>query len=263
MTTYCSPCIADLALVREAATTVAGTSSCMAHAVLLTHSTDDPGRRRQRLDALRELAASKAEHADPAEQASLELLVQEYGLAGAMDMGGPSRRSGQQQRPIRQGQPGSQHGQHGQQQPATGEEARRPKSRRGRPRPGERPEGAEEGRPEGAREDAREGGRRGGRVGAETASSTVTPRQDGDGPPAPAAGSDSSPSQPAPSSGSAPPPSAPAPSAPAPSAPAPSAPAPSSAPDSAPSSGAAPTEARPTTGSGGHGAVPPSSSSDA
>ena len=262
MTTYCSPCIADLALVREAATTVAGTSTCMAHAVLLTHSTDDPGRRRQRLDALRDLAAGKAEHADPAEQARLELLVQEYGLAGAMDMGGPSRRSGQQQRPIRQGQPGSQHGQHGQhgqQQPATGEEARRPKSRRGRPRSGDRPEGAEESRPEGAREDARDGGRRGGRVGAETASLTVAPRQDGDGPPAPAAGSDgpsstgpsasdSSPSQPAPSSGSAP---------------APSAPASSSAADSAPSSGAAPTEARPTTGSGAHGAVPPSSSSDA
>ena len=197
MTTYCSPCIADLALVREAATTVAGTASCMAHAVLLTHSTDDPGRRRQRLDALRELAAGKAEHADPAEQARLELLVQEYGLAGAMDMGGPSRRSGQQQRPIRQGQPGGQHGQHGQygqQQPGLGDEARRPKSRRGRPRPGDRPEGGEEGRPEGARDGAREGARdggregarRGGRPGAETAPVTVAPGQDGDALPDPA-----------------------------------------------------------------------------
>jgi hypothetical protein len=112
---YCAPCIADLALVREAVTSVAGTASCMAHAVLLTHSSDDAGRRRQRLDALRDLANSKAEAADPAEQARLELLVQEYGLAGAMDMGGPARRA-----PQGQGQPGQ------------GE--RRPKNRRGRGR---------------------------------------------------------------------------------------------------------------------------------
>ena len=93
---YCAPCIADLALVREAVTSVAGTASCMAHAVLLTHTHDDPARRRQRLDALRDLAHGKAENADPAEQAKLELLVQEYGLAGAMDMGGPARRAPQQ-----------------------------------------------------------------------------------------------------------------------------------------------------------------------
>nr|MDQ3611440.1 hypothetical protein [Actinomycetota bacterium] len=100
MTSYCAPCLTDLALVRDAATTVAGTAACVAHAVLLTHSTDDPGRRRQRLDALRALASSKAETAEPAEQAKLELLVQEYGLAGAMDMGGPERR------PAKQGRPG-------------------------------------------------------------------------------------------------------------------------------------------------------------
>jgi hypothetical protein len=92
---YCAPCIADLALVREAVTSVTGTAACMAHAVLLTHSTDDPGRRRQRLDALKDLATGKAETAEPTEQVKLELLVQEYGLAGAMDMGGPPRRQPQ------------------------------------------------------------------------------------------------------------------------------------------------------------------------
>jgi hypothetical protein len=130
-TTYCAPCISDLALVREAVTSVAGTASCMAHAVLLTHSSDDPGRRRQRLDALRDLATSKAETADPAEQVKLELLVQEYGLAGAMDMGGPARRGPQ---PQGGGAPGE----------------RRPKSRRGRGRGegGERPERPAGDRPE-------------------------------------------------------------------------------------------------------------------
>ncbi|MCY7363880.1 MAG: hypothetical protein LH469_00930, partial [Frankiaceae bacterium] len=124
--TYCAPCIADLALVREAATTVAGTASCMAHAVLLSHATDDPGRRRQRLDALKDLATSKAETAEPSEQVKLELLVQEYGLAGAMDMGQPARRGPQQQQPARQGAPSA---------PGEGR-----KSRRGRVR-GDRPEG--------------------------------------------------------------------------------------------------------------------------
>ncbi len=126
--TYCAPCIADLALVREAATTVAGTASCMAHAVLLSHATDDPGRRRQRLDALKDLATSKAETAEPTEQVKLELLVQEYGLAGAMDMGQPARRGPQQQQqpPARQGAPSA---------PGEGR-----KSRRGRAR-GDRPEG--------------------------------------------------------------------------------------------------------------------------
>jgi hypothetical protein len=121
---YCAPCISDLALVREAVTSVAGTASCMAHAVLLTHDSDDPGRRRQRLDALKELASSKAETAEPAEQVKLELLVQEYGLAGAMDMGGPSRRGPQS---PRQGTPSA---------PGEGR-----KSRRGRPPPGDRPQG--------------------------------------------------------------------------------------------------------------------------
>lgn len=124
---YCAPCISDLALVRDAVTSVAGTASCMAHAVLLTHTTDDPGRRRHRLDALKELASSKAETAEPAEQVKLELLVQEYGLAGAMDMGAPARGRGTQQQ-RQGGGPGA---------PSAPGEGR--KSRRGRQRP-DRPE---------------------------------------------------------------------------------------------------------------------------
>ncbi|MCW2681295.1 MAG: hypothetical protein JWM62_2696, partial [Frankiales bacterium] len=166
---YCAPCIADLALVREAVTTVAGTSSCMAHAVLLTHSSDDPGRRRQRLDALRDLANGKAETADPSEQAKLELLVQEYGLAGAMDMGGPARRAPQPQRQA------GQHGQHG--QPSAPGEGR--KSRRGRPRPGDRPEGER-----GPRGEGRGEGRGERRPGAgETVPVTAAPGPAGEGAP--------------------------------------------------------------------------------
>src|SRR5687767_1272861 len=100
----------------------------MAHAVLLTHTADDPGRRRHRLDALKDLASSKAETAEPTEQVKLELLVQEYGLAGATDMGAPARggRGPQQQR--QGGGPGA---------PSAPGEGR--KSRRGRQRP-DRPE---------------------------------------------------------------------------------------------------------------------------
>lgn len=119
---YCAPCISDLALVRDAVTSVAGTAACMAHAVLLTHTTDDPGRRRHRLDALKDLAAGKAETAEPTEQVKLELLVQEYGLAGAMDMGAPARGRGPQQ---------PQHRPNG--APSAPGEGR--KSRRGRQRP--------------------------------------------------------------------------------------------------------------------------------
>lgn len=121
---YCAPCISDLALVRDAVTSVAGTASCMAHAVLLTHTTDDPGRRRHRLDALKDLAASKAETAEPAEQVKLELLVQEYGLAGAMDMGAPARSRGPQQRQA--GPPGV---------PGEGRKSRRGRQRPDRPGP--------------------------------------------------------------------------------------------------------------------------------
>jgi hypothetical protein len=142
---YCAPCIADLALVREAVTSVTGTAACMAHAVLLTHATDDPGRRRQRLDALKDLATGKAETAEPAEQVKLELLVQEYGLAGAMDMGGAPRR---QPQGLAQGQPR-------QGTPSLPGEGR--KGRRGRVRP-DRPLGEPGGSAEGAQGGAGQGG---------------------------------------------------------------------------------------------------------
>ncbi|MEX2290535.1 MAG: hypothetical protein WD794_09450 [Mycobacteriales bacterium] len=218
---YCAPCIADLALVREAATSVAGTAACMAHAVLLTHSSDDPGRRRQRLDALRDLAHSKAENADPAEQAKMELLVQEYGLAGAMDMGGPGRRAPQVA--SRQGAPSA---------PGEGR-----KSRRGRPRPDSRPAGEPGERQAGGR-----GQRRPGQ--GESAPVTAAPGPAGEDVPVgavvPAAGgsdvSGSTPATPAPEQ-AAPAPAAPEQVTPAAPQPAPgqvAAPEPAAAPASAP-----------------------------
>ena len=89
MPSYCAPCITELALVREAVTKVAGTASCMAHAVLLTYPTDVPGRRRQRLLQLRDLAEAKLKTALQEEQARLELLIAEYVLAENMDLTGP------------------------------------------------------------------------------------------------------------------------------------------------------------------------------
>ncbi len=86
MTTYCAPCLADLALVREAVTSVSGTAACIAHAVLLTHPTDTPQRRLTRLSDLREMAESKLLTASTDDVPAIELLVQEYALAGAMDM---------------------------------------------------------------------------------------------------------------------------------------------------------------------------------
>src|SRR5690242_13121852 len=86
MTTYCAPCLADLALVRDAVTAVNGTASCVAHAVLLTHPGDTPQRRLTRLSDLREMAESKLPTASAEDAARIELLVQEYALAGAMDM---------------------------------------------------------------------------------------------------------------------------------------------------------------------------------
>lgn len=92
MTTYCAPCLADLALVREAATAVGGTASCMAHAVLLTHPADDPQRRRQRLAQLRDTATEKLQAVGPEERVRLEILVEEYSLASAMESLVPRRR---------------------------------------------------------------------------------------------------------------------------------------------------------------------------
>ncbi len=91
MTTYCAPCLADLALVREAVTSVLGTASCMAHAVLLSHPSDTPQRRLTRLSELRTLAEGKLETASVEDAPALELLVQEFALAGAMDMTVPLR----------------------------------------------------------------------------------------------------------------------------------------------------------------------------
>ena len=86
MTTYCAPCLADLALVREAVTSVSGTAACIAHAVLLTHPTDTPQRRLTRLSELRSMAEGKLLTASAEDVPAIELLVQEYALAGAMDM---------------------------------------------------------------------------------------------------------------------------------------------------------------------------------
>ena len=97
MTTYCAPCISDLALVREAVTAVAGTACCAAHAVLLTHPHDAPGRRRARLSQLRLLAENKSLTAPVEDQPGLELLMHEYTLAGAMDMSGQPRPDGSPQ----------------------------------------------------------------------------------------------------------------------------------------------------------------------
>jgi len=101
----------------------------MAHAVLLSHPDDDPVRRRNRLHALRELATGKAETAGSPEQAQLELLAQEYGLAGAMDMGSdrwPTPTAARSAGAPGPGEPG---------------QGRRAAKRRARPRPGNRPFG--------------------------------------------------------------------------------------------------------------------------
>jgi hypothetical protein len=86
MSTYCAPCLADLALVREAVTSVSGTAACVAHAVLLTHPHDNPQRRLTRLSDLRAMAEGKLATASAEDVPAIELLVQEYALAGAMDM---------------------------------------------------------------------------------------------------------------------------------------------------------------------------------
>jgi hypothetical protein len=91
MSSYCAPCLADLALVRDAVTSVNGTAACVAHAVLLTHPGDNPQRRLQRLSELRSMAEGKLATASAEDVPAIELLVQEYALAGAMDMTVPLR----------------------------------------------------------------------------------------------------------------------------------------------------------------------------
>jgi hypothetical protein len=91
MSTYCAPCLADLALLRESVTTVSGTAACVAHAVLLLHPGDTAQQRLARLSELRSTAEGKIATASADDIPSLELLVQEYALAGAMDMTVPLR----------------------------------------------------------------------------------------------------------------------------------------------------------------------------
>ncbi|MFN2540135.1 MAG: hypothetical protein ABR549_18560 [Mycobacteriales bacterium] len=91
MSTYCAPCLADLALLRESVTTVSGTAACVAHAVLLLHPGDTAPQRLARLSELRGTAESKIATASQDDIPALELLVQEYALAGAMDMTVPLR----------------------------------------------------------------------------------------------------------------------------------------------------------------------------
>ncbi len=230
MTTYCAPCLADLALVRDAVTTVSGTASCMAHAVLLTHPTDTPQRRLSRLTELRTTAESKLGTASQDDVPTLELLVQEYALAGAMDMTVPLRDIAGDRSP------------------------RPPKSRRGR---GGRPEGQREGgRPEGQREGQRGEGRRPAAGSEADTSSSST-----DAPSAPQGSPTSETSAPAGGSGSS---AAPATSSPATSE-APTAPAPTAAPAaSAPAEAqAAPATAAPAApaSSGGENASAPAGDS--
>lgn len=91
MTLQCAPCLSDLALVRDAVTSIGGTATCTAHAVLMRYPSDDPGRRRRRLADLRTLAESRVVDATGSEKDRLELLVQEYAVAEAMDLGAPDR----------------------------------------------------------------------------------------------------------------------------------------------------------------------------
>lgn len=106
--------------MREATTAVGGTASCSAHAVLLAHPEDLPGRRRQRLAELRKLAEVKRETATAQEDVLLELLVHEYSLAAAMDMApGTGQRSGGQGGHGGQGGQGRQGGEDAHAVPAT------------------------------------------------------------------------------------------------------------------------------------------------
>ncbi|HTL24015.1 MAG TPA: hypothetical protein VL281_08265 [Mycobacteriales bacterium] len=206
MSTYCAPCLADLALVREAVTSVSGTAACVAHAVLLTHPHDNPQRRLTRLSDLRAMAEGKLATASAEDVPAIELLVQEYALAGAMDMTVPLKE-------------------------LAGDRTPRPPKTRNRGRGRDR-----DGRPEGRPGGDRPGGERGPRpeapagerapetlvTGAASVSEPTSPT-----PEVSAAESAPAPSQPdSPAADSAPAPAAPAPEAAAAAPEAPAAPAP-------------------------------------
>lgn len=141
MTTYCAPCLADLALVREAVTSVNGTAACIAHAVLLTHPTDTPQRRLTRLGDLRSTAEEKLATASQDDVPAIELLIQEYALAGAMDMTVPLKDIAGDRQPR---------------QPKNRGRGR--DGRDGRGERGERGEGRRDGRPERGERGERQGG---------------------------------------------------------------------------------------------------------
>jgi hypothetical protein len=140
MSLQCAPCLSDLALVREAVTSIGGTATCTAHAVLMRYPSDDPQRRRRRLADLRTLAETRVTDATGTEKDRLELLVQEYAVAEAMDLGAPDRTGpGRSERGRRGKERPPREGGREPREPREGREGRPPRDRdRGR-----RPEGAE------------------------------------------------------------------------------------------------------------------------
>jgi hypothetical protein len=219
MSLQCAPCLSDLALVRDSVTTIGGTATCTAHAVLMRYPSDDPGRRRKRLADLRTLAEARVVDATGLEKEKLELLAQEYAVAEAMDLGAPDRTGPGRgsDRPRRGRDRERRPGEPREGQSREGRPPREPRPDRGpRPEGGQRPDG--ENRPD---------------VGAPTPASDVIAAEGGvpagsdrptGVPSTPAPTEPSEPSTPAPVSEA---PSAPAPVSEAPSAPAPAEPAPS------------------------------------
>ena len=121
MSLQCAPCLSDLALVRESVTTIGGTATCTAHAVLMRYPSDDPGRRRKRLADLRTLAEARVVDATGLEKEKLELLAQEYAVAEAMDLGAPDRTG-----PGRGNEPRSRRGRERERRPGEPREPRGP-----------------------------------------------------------------------------------------------------------------------------------------
>jgi hypothetical protein len=224
MSLQCAPCLSDLALVREAVTSIGGTATCTAHAVLMRYPSDDPGRRRRRLADLRTLAEQRVVDATGTEKEKLELLVQEYAVAEAMDLGasdrvGPGRGSERSRRGRdRDRRPGEPREPREHREPREGREGRPPREPR-EPRPDR------ESRPD------REQAPAGTDAAAPTPGPDVTAVEGGapataDAPSAaPTAAPDPAPAPAPEPTGDSATPAAPAPQAPTPPAPAPEAPA--------------------------------------